>query len=211
MWDGVAERLAAAGHEVVAVDQRGHGQSDKPDDGYDFATLTADLVAVIDALGVDQVIAAGQSWGANVVLELARRQPERLRGAALVDGGARDMAERLPDWEQASTVLAPPVFDSLRREDIEGYLRRTHSDWPEAGIAGALANFEARPDGTVAPWLTRDRHMVILRHLWEHRPTELLAELKVPVLVVAAVDYDAHHDIHAQKPDLVAKLLLDLI
>ncbi len=40
-WDGVAARLAAEGHPVVAIDQRGHGLSDKPDDGYDYATVTA--------------------------------------------------------------------------------------------------------------------------------------------------------------------------
>ena len=37
LWDGVARRLAEAGHRVVTVDQRGHGQSSKPDDGYDVA------------------------------------------------------------------------------------------------------------------------------------------------------------------------------
>ena len=45
LWDGVASRLAADGHPVAAVDQRGHGQSDKPDGGYDFATLTEDWLA----------------------------------------------------------------------------------------------------------------------------------------------------------------------
>ena len=39
LWDGVAARLADAGHRVVAVDLRGHGRSDKPDDGYDIATV----------------------------------------------------------------------------------------------------------------------------------------------------------------------------
>ncbi|MDQ1426431.1 MAG: lipase, partial [Acidimicrobiaceae bacterium] len=71
LWDGVADHLAAADHAVVTVDQRGHGQSSKPDHGYDFATVVADLVALIDALDLDRPIVAGQSWGGNVVLELA--------------------------------------------------------------------------------------------------------------------------------------------
>lgn len=45
-WDGVAEVLSGSGHAVTAVDQRGHGRSDKPDDGYDFATLAEDLATL---------------------------------------------------------------------------------------------------------------------------------------------------------------------
>ena len=209
MWDGVARRLADRGHRVVAVDQRGHGRSDNPDEGYDYGTLTRDLVAVMDALGLDVVVAVGQSWGANVVLELAARHPSRVRGVACVDGGTRDMVDRLPDWHDAERMLAPPNLTGVRADDIAARVREMHADWPEEGIAGALANFEMRDDGTVAPWLARDRHMVILRALWEHRPTEVRRGLTIPLLDIQARDHSAHHDIHAQKPDLVTQLLLD--
>ena len=46
-WEGVATRLHELGHPVAAVDQRGHGQSDKPDTGYEFPTLCRDLVRVL--------------------------------------------------------------------------------------------------------------------------------------------------------------------
>ena len=49
-WESVAERLHAFGHPVAAVDQRGHGRSDKPPEGYDYATLCRDLLLVLDAL-----------------------------------------------------------------------------------------------------------------------------------------------------------------
>ena len=41
LWDGVGERLRERGHSSAALDQRGHGHSDKPESGYDFATVTA--------------------------------------------------------------------------------------------------------------------------------------------------------------------------
>src|SRR5690606_27415799 len=67
IWDLVAPRLATR-HRVIALDQRGHGESDKPERGYDYATVTADLEAFLDALGVARPILVGHSWGAGVVL-----------------------------------------------------------------------------------------------------------------------------------------------
>ena len=49
LWQGVAVELSSRGHHVVAIDQRGHGRSDKPSGGYDMATVTADLAALLDA------------------------------------------------------------------------------------------------------------------------------------------------------------------
>ncbi|MBA3654826.1 MAG: alpha/beta fold hydrolase [Actinobacteria bacterium] len=208
-WDGVAERLAAAGRGVVAVDQRGHGRSDKPDDGYDFATLTGDLVTVVTALNMAPVVAVGQSWGGNVVVELAACHGAIVRGVAGVDGGTIELSQRFDSWADASKALSPPHLEGMLRDKIEDEMRRMHGDWPEAGIQGALANFETRDDGTVAPWLSRDRHMRILRELWHHRPSAVLPTLTAPVLLVDATDHGADHDIHAQKPDLVARLLLE--
>jgi len=108
-WDGVARRLAEAGHRVVAVDQRGHGLSDKPDGDYDFDTVTDDLALLIDALGLDQPIVVGQSWGGNVMLALGARYPKLARGLGFIDGGTIDLQAR-PDgeWEQIKERLRPP-------------------------------------------------------------------------------------------------------
>ena len=46
LWDGPAAHLAAAGHQVVAVDQRGHGRSEQVADGYTTAQCAADLAAL---------------------------------------------------------------------------------------------------------------------------------------------------------------------
>ena len=234
MWDGVGDALARLGHEVVAVDLRGHGQSDKPDTGYDFETVTADLLGVIRGLGWARPVVVGQSWGGNVVVELAARAPEAVRGVAGVDGGAIDLSARYPTWEEAAERLRPPALAGTPAADLEARFRAAHPDWPESGIRGMLANFEVRPDGTVAPWLTLPRHMAILRSLWEQRPLETLAAVRVPVVLVGAASGDAaadaatraalerasrvlrrgrvaemagEHDLHAQHPEAVAALL----
>ena len=234
MWDGVAEHLAAAGHRVVAVDLRGHGRSDKPDGGYDVATVAADVAALIGALHLDRPWVAGQSWGGNVVLELAWRDPKAVSGIACVDGGWIELASRFPDWADCERQLRPPPTVGMAADRLERGLRAAHPDWPESGIQGAFACFEVREDGTVAPWLTLERHLSVLRGLWEHRPPTRYPEVLVPVLLLPArregespigseaavaiagaalptsrtIWLEGDHDLHAQHPDLVAAALL---
>jgi pimeloyl-ACP methyl ester carboxylesterase len=237
LWDGVASLLATAGHPVAAVDQRGHGRSGQADDGYDFETLTDDLIRVTGALGWEgrPPVVAGQSWGGNVVLELAARYPASVEALVLVDGGTIELADRFADWPTCEAALAPPPLIGTPAVDFERLIRSHHPDWPEAGIQGTLANMEILADGTIRPWLSRNHHMVILRHLWEHHPSARYPLVKAPVVIVMAEDpsnqrwmagkrdevaratmaleeSSAHwivgdHDLHAQHPDQVAELI----
>ena len=239
LWDGVARSLAARGHPSVALDQRGHGLSDKPDDGYDFATITADLVGVMDQLGLTLPIVVGQSWGGNVALELAARHRHRVAAIVAVDGGTIELASAFPAWSDCAAALAPPRLIGTPVVQLEGYLRGAHPDWPEEGIRGSLANFEVRADGTVAPWLSREHHMAILRSLWEQSPASLYPHIAVPTLLLPALGAaddrqraeakrasvgvalttiprarvhwfePADHDIHAQHPDELTSVMLD--
>ena len=228
LWDGAAAALVELGHEAFTVDLRGHGRSSKPDGPYDVPTVADDLATLIATLGIDRPVVAGQSWGGNVVLELAARHPGATRGLVLVDGGWIELRGQFPDWDACRTALAPPRLAGRRLEEIEGYVRSSHPDWPETGIRGTLANFEVRADGTVAPWLTFDHHITVLRGLWDHHPTGRYADVHVPVLLAPAESRDQEwirrkreatdtalgalddarlhwfvgdHDIHAQHPD----------
>ncbi|MFI5262164.1 MAG: alpha/beta fold hydrolase [Candidatus Limnocylindrales bacterium] len=243
LWDGVAEALAGLGHEAFTVDLRGHGRSSKPDGGYDVATVADDLAALIERMGIDRPIAAGQSWGGNVVLELAARhpaimgRPSVVRGIALVDGGWIELADGFPDLADCLTALAPPRLEGRPLSEVAGWIHSAHADWPDAGVRGTLANFEVRPDGTIAPWLTFDRHMLVLTGLWEHHPTTRYASSTVPVLLIPAAGSDGRadakrraveaaeatiphartrwlsgdHDLHAQHPVEVAEMLHEMV
>lgn len=240
LWDGVARRLAERGHRVVTVDQRGHGRSSKPDGPYDVPTCADDLALLIDALGFDRRPAVGgQSWGGNVVLELGHRHPAAVEQVVCVDGGFIDLQGQFPSWDDCAEALAPPRLAGTPLARMQEWIDRSAADWPPEGRAGTMANFEVRDDGTIAPWLTFERHLTVLRGLWEHRPASRFADLQVPALLIAAdnahagggagwsatkesaVDAavealprgraewfrPAHHDVHAQHPDLVADLL----
>jgi pimeloyl-ACP methyl ester carboxylesterase len=184
LWDGVAARLAAAGHLAVAVDLRGHGQSDKPEDGYDFATVARDLGGLVAALGLERPILVGQSWGAGVIVETAIRCPEAARGVVLVDGHLTDLRDGFGSWEECWARLAPPQLVGLPVSRVEHWHRTDHADWPSGSLAGSLANFEIRADGTIAPWLTRERHRLILRSMWDQRIAQTWPKLAVPALIV---------------------------
>jgi pimeloyl-ACP methyl ester carboxylesterase len=239
LWDGVAPHLVAAGHPVAAIDQRGHGLSSKPDSGYDFGTLTDDLIAIMAELGWDAPVVAGQSWGGNVVLELGARHPSSLAGLVLVDGGILELSARFADWPTCSAALAPPLLAGIPAEDFERMLRTNHPDWPETGIAGTMANLEVLADGTIRPWLSRENHMQILRRMWDHHPPAVYPDVKVPVRIVMAEDRTnqrwmagkrddveqavvalagaeaywvaGDHDLHAQHPSVVADLVRTVV
>ncbi len=115
-WDGVAQRLNSAGHRAVAVDQRGHGLSDKPASGYGFDDVTADLRALIDSLDMPAPILAGQSWGGNVLIHFAARFPDAASGIVLVDGGTLDLSARPgATWEEVSSRACGRLTCSARR------------------------------------------------------------------------------------------------
>ena len=236
LWDGVARRLAAAGHEVVAVDQRGHGLSEQTADGYDTATAASDLSRLIAALGWDgdrAPVAAGQSWGGNVVLTLAAVHGG-VAAIALVDGGWIHLSDRFPTFDECWAALEPPQFDGWTRAELEERSRGWAADWPEEGRRGALGNFGDLPDGTVRPHLLREHHRSIVHSLWQDDPRPLYPQVSVPVLLMPAVAevptgptpptlaldampdaqivwyVGAHHDLHAQLPERCAVDLLAL-
>jgi pimeloyl-ACP methyl ester carboxylesterase len=73
----------AGDFEVVAVDQRGIGLSDKPEDGYDTGTLATDLVGLMDALGHERFAVVGCDTGLLIGYALAADHPDRVDRVAL--------------------------------------------------------------------------------------------------------------------------------
>jgi pimeloyl-ACP methyl ester carboxylesterase len=239
LWSGVADWLVSEDHPVAAVDLRGHGHSSKPEVGYDFATIGSDLLGVLSHLGwiAAEPVVAGQSWGANVVLDFAAHHRSALAGLVLVDGGTIELSARFADWPTCKAALTPPNLLGVQYSAFEAMVRSHHPDWPESGIAGTVANMEVLQDSTIRPWLSLEHHLQILRNLWEHRPSELYRLISCPVTLLVAddptntrwmagkrrevalaaagiADCDVQwirgdHDLHAQFPQAVAKLISD--
>jgi lipase len=105
-WPYVAERLPAA--RVIAPDLRGRGRSNGLEGPAGLAAHARDMIAVLDALGVEQVVVVGHSMGAFVALVLGDLYPERISRVVLVDGGLPlDLPAGLSSDEIITLVLGP--------------------------------------------------------------------------------------------------------
>jgi pimeloyl-ACP methyl ester carboxylesterase len=88
---GYVEALAA-GHQLVLVDLRGHGLSEKPmtPASYIAAQQAEDVVAVLDDLGLESAVVVGWGLGGDVALGSAASHPERIDGAVTIGSSAGD-------------------------------------------------------------------------------------------------------------------------
>jgi pimeloyl-ACP methyl ester carboxylesterase len=237
LWDEVATRLSAAGHPTAAVDLRGHGESDSPDRGYDTATAASDLVTVIGALDLGRPIVVGQSWGGNVVVSLAAQHPELVSALALVDGGWADLEAEFGTWEACERALMPGDVTQMRADKLRSILRISHPDWSATAVEATVANLRVGPGGRLSRRLPVERHMQIVRSMFDDPPKAYHPKLTMPVLLMPApragrplasrarfeaaaaaipkarvhVYEGADHDLHAQHPEAVASDLLSLV
>jgi pimeloyl-ACP methyl ester carboxylesterase len=116
---------------AVAVDLRGHGDSDPADDGdYGIPAFAADVAAVADELALRRFVLAGHSLGGSVAIEYAGRHPERVAGLLLVDPNGDQT--RIPR-EQMEPFLTALRNDPLH--ELDSYFRQlvSHGDHDAAG------------------------------------------------------------------------------
>ena len=211
IWDFVAPRLARR-HRVVAMDQRSHGLSQGQDSGYGFDETTADLKAILEELGFPHPVIAGHSWGASVAVEFAARYGDIPAGVVLVDGAVFSPRSDGASWEETEKRLAPPRIAGTPRTRLVEMIRSGDlgSFWRPEFEEIIMAGFETSPDGTVAPRLRFERHLEIVRALWETDTRSHFANVQCPVLLLPVINGEGEHV--ARKREGVAaalKLLSD--
>jgi pimeloyl-ACP methyl ester carboxylesterase len=177
--------LERSGHRVIAYDARGHGSSTPaPDRGaYTYSDLERDLVAVLDALGIERALLAGVSMGAHTAIRLALRMPQRVAALVVITPGydpSEDGPRRLERWDR--------LADGLERGGVEGFIAAYGtSDVPAAWRETVTRAIRQRLDSHRHPGAVADALRVVPRS----RPFDDLAELgrlSLPVSVVASGD-----------------------
>jgi pimeloyl-ACP methyl ester carboxylesterase len=138
LWDPVIARLQGA-HRAVAFDLRGMGESEKPRCAYDFDELSDDLGAVIDTLGLRDVVLVGWSMGTTVSLRYLERGGAGVSGLVIVNGPLR--LTRARDFPHTMTSA-----------ELEGHVRRLRDSWP-AGEREFQARTLLEPVPALVDWL----------------------------------------------------------
>ncbi len=189
IWNLVAPLLAGRGYSVTALDQRGHGESDKPASGYGYETIIADDSDAIEALQIEKPVMIGHSWGASVALQYAATYPARVTALTLVDGATNQLAHR-PGWtrEQALVDLAPPRFAGTPRETFLSYFKSgpLGQQWTPEMEDSVLHIVQLRDDDTVAPRLDFENHLQIIGAMWDQPTVELYPRVRCPLKLIVA-------------------------
>lgn len=191
-WNLVVSHLA--GRPLVAIDQRGHGESDVPDSGYDTATVVDDVCTALDALGVSRAVVVGHSWGAVIALALAASRPERVLGVVALDGG---LASPSGAWtrEEARERLRPPDI-AAPPEALAPLLAQGHlAPWWSADVEDAvLPIFGLDAEGMARSRLPVDCHLQVVDALYDWDPAATLPSVQVPAWVVGCQPFTVPDD-----------------
>ena len=193
IWDMVAPILVN-NYRVVALDQRGHGESDTPDHGYDFPTVVSDMYAFIHSLDFNKPLVFGHSWGGDVALEYAVAHQGEVKGLGFVDGGTINIAGRPGNTlEQAMIDMAPPMWEGMTFDKLEERAKtwRPPSMLSPQHIEILRSNFRQQDDDTITSRLSRANHLRIIEALWNHSPPDLYKQLICPVLLMPARQKDS--------------------
>ncbi|MFJ8821422.1 alpha/beta fold hydrolase [Streptomyces sp. NPDC102467] len=187
-WAGTARWLAER-HRAVALDQRGHGQSDKPPQGpFDREAYVLDAEAALVQLGLEPAVLIGHSMGALTAWQLAARRPDLVRGVVICDMRASALgAASQREWEEWFTSWPLP-FATLA--DVRKWFGED-DPWverPNPARGEFYAEVMTESTDGWRPVFSR-RQMLQARSTWVYDAHwEELAAVQCPTLVVRGLD-----------------------
>jgi pimeloyl-ACP methyl ester carboxylesterase len=184
LWSRQVGALADAGYRVIVPDQRGYGQSDKPAgvDDYNLILLAADVIAVLDQVGVEKASIVGHDWGAAVAWTVASLAPERVDRLVVLSVGhplafrASGLEQREKSWYMLLFQFEGIAEEWLTADDWANF--RSWGGHPDADAV--IADLEA--NGSLTPGLNWYRANVHPRTMIEPAPE--LPPVTVPTLGV---------------------------
>ncbi|BBC26284.1 alpha/beta fold hydrolase [Pseudanabaena sp. ABRG5-3] len=157
VWTNLAEHLGNVGgdrYRIIAPDLRGHGESSKDITDYSFASIIADLEALMEHLGITSAHVLAHSWSAKTVAIWATQKSDRFRSLILVDPF---FIGRFPSWIRITFPLMYRVLPFLKvvgnfpnYETVEKIARslKQYQGWSDFQKTVFQSSLKAKPDGT---------------------------------------------------------------
>ena len=173
LWDGQVPPLGAR-HRVVTLDLAGHGESGRQRASWTMAAFGEDVKAVVEAVGAKEVVLVGHSMGGPVVLEAARRMPERVKGIVLVD--------TLLDVEQRTPPDQIEAMANQLQADYKTTVTQMTNEYLFAPATPAAVRKRVLGHATAMP---AEISIGLLREVWGYDPLPALREIKAKVLAVS--------------------------
>jgi pimeloyl-ACP methyl ester carboxylesterase len=179
---------------AVAIDLRGHGDSDPADDGdYTIPAFAGDVAAVADELALRRFVLAGHSLGASVAIEYAGRHPERVAGLLLAD----------PNGDQTR----------IPREQMEPFLAALRSD-PLQELDSYFRQLVAQGDHDAADWVLEDLRLThedavakSVEGAMGYSPLPALERYPGPKLTIVSDMNSMPFSLHSLLPDLPVRYM----
>lgn len=173
-------------HRVIAPDLRGRGRSGKPDTGYSMGEHAADVIALLDYLGLEKVVMGGHSFGALLSIYLAAHYPERITRVIVIDAAIVFH----PDTEK----LLKPSLARLARilPSADAYLHEmktaahVNGIWDTAIEGYFRAELHENEDGTAQSLTSASAVEQALRGVGVEEWAELVGSVPHPVLLLNA-------------------------
>ena len=133
---------------VLGLTRRGHGQSEKPETGYDTATLVEDIRQFLDVLRIERVILVGHSIAGDELSRFAVVHPDRVIKLVYLD--ATYDRTRMPETlKHQPPELMPTKSESESLDGMRRWSKRMNNSWSEAWEATLREHFS--PDGKNPP------------------------------------------------------------
>jgi pimeloyl-ACP methyl ester carboxylesterase len=193
-------------HRVIALDLRGYGWSEAPAGGYEKEEMAGDVLAVLDALGIQRVKLVGHDWGGWIGFLLCLREPERFERYLALNilppwTGMRAMAPHLWRFWYQWLILSPGVGYALHRGGrfvpkvlVGGSVRR--EVWDEATIHAFSDTFTEPPRARAGVQTYRTFNLQEVPAIARGRYAD--AHLRVPTLMLFGTgDAALRHDLLA--------------
>ena len=176
----LADQLAGWS-DVIVPDLRGRGETERPADGYDPATMAADVAALLDELGVGPVVLIGRKHGGVVAYHLAEKRPDLVAGLVLGDTSPEISDERAQRVRERMATLPRSFASREEAERVYEQVLRLPLDRARNDIPVDLQTLD---DGTLC-WrhnldlVARIEDACMPRSDWD-----VLSRLECPILVL---------------------------